>query len=313
MTPQMKTLFCGLYLLTPVLGLSVVQPDAAANEFYSMNLSLGEESNVPRGLDSVHELGSVFSQIQFAAGKLLQLGLNDSVTLSGTASYTRFEELRGFDIAEFGAGISLRHKFGFGALAPTVSLSSSYVIANSGGSARDRNSATIELSASKQFASGFAVSMGMDYLNNTTDSLPNDPAVDAFGYDPIIGAPFELFDFSATSAFLNADYTFYNAWILSAGYRRINGATVASTTTPSLAVYKISDAFYTDPAFESDSNARWFAYQLETNTDQFSTAISFPVLVDTSIDLSASWNDIRAASGRNYDNTIYAITLNHNF
>jgi hypothetical protein len=287
---------------------------ASGNEFYSLSLGLGEESNVPRGLDGFHELGSVFSEVGLTAGKLIQLGFNDSLLLSASAGYSRFGELRGFDQAEVGVGLSYRHKFGFGPTAPSVNVASSYSLARSQGAARDTNIGVIEVSLSKQFESGFSLSGGLDYQRNTSKLLPEDPLVSAFGYDPVRRAAYELFDFESASAFINGDYTFYNGWLASAGFRKINGATVASTTTPSLAVYKISDAFYTDPAFNSEMAARpWFAYQLETNASQYSAALSIPILQDTSLDVTASWIEISAPSGRDYDNTVYAVSLIHNF
>lgn len=314
MTSQYVSQLLGLLLSGLALGTACLGPSAAGNEFYTLNMSVGEESNVPRGLDGLHELGSVFSRIELSAGKLVQLGLNDSLLISASTGYTRYSELRGFDQGKHGVGINYRHKFGFGSTAPSVNLASSYSLSRSHGAARDTNVGAVELSFSKQFNSGFSMNAGVDYQRNKSDLLPEDPAVSAFGYDPVIRAPFELFDFQSTSVFISGDYTFYSGWLVSAGFRRINGATVASTTTPSLSVYKIADAFYSDPAFELNGGAtQWFAYQLETNADQYSTAISIPILQDTSIDITASWNDISAPSGLDYDNTIFAIALIHNF
>jgi hypothetical protein len=294
--------------------LLTVSPSASANEFYSLSLGLGEETNVPRGLDGFHELGSIFNSVEFSAGKLLQLGVNDSVLVSVAASHTHFSELPGFDRLEFGLGADYRHKFGFGPTAPSVNINSRYALVRSDGSARDTDLALVGLSLAKQFQSGFSLNTGLDYQRNTTDLLPEDPSVTAFGYDPVLRAPYELFDFSSVSVFVSADYTFYNAWLVSLSVRRINGATVVSTTTPSLALYKVSDGFYSDPAFSSDpGSSPWFAYQVETNTDQYSAGVSIPIFQDTSIDITGSWNDIRAPIGRHYENTLYAISLTHNF
>ena len=314
MASQKTTMSFKPFQVALALGTFSWLPNAIGNENYSLNLSLGEESNVPRGLDDFHTLGSLFSKVELSAGKLVQLGLNNSVLFSTSLGYSQFAELRGFDNAEIGVGAAFRRKFGFGANAPSLNISTSYSISRFEGAARDANSGVAELSLSRRFESGFSVNVGVDYQRNKTDLLPEDPLVTAFGYDPVIRAPFELFDFDSASVFIEGDYTFYSGWMMSAGFRRINGATVASTTAPSLATYKISDAFYSDPAFASESGGNpWFAYQLATNTDQFSTAISIPVLKDTSIDIGASWNDIRAPSGRDYDNTIIAVSLVHNF
>ncbi len=286
---------------------------AVGNEFYAVSLSVGDEANVPRGLDDFHRIDSVFSQVELSAGKLFQLGLYDTLTVSATAGQTLYNELPGFDRFELGIGANYRHRFGFGAMAPSFNIASSYRQARSDGAARDADSGSIELSLSKQYRSGIAISAGVDYQRSRTDLLPIDPSVAAFGYDPLSRPPFEILAFESASVFIGADYTLYNGWMLSAGYRRINGATVVSTTTPNLEVYKISNAFYSDPGFHDDELLNWFAYQLETNTDQYSTAISIPVLQDTSIDIGASWNDITAPLGLDYDNSIITISLTHNF
>ncbi|MFT6094878.1 MAG: hypothetical protein ACJA2Q_002785 [Pseudohongiellaceae bacterium] len=291
--------------------LSCVSP-SNANEFYLLNLSLGEESNVPRGIDDFHERESTFVRAGVTAGKRIQLGINDSLTFTGNLSYRRFDELRGFDRIELGVGAGYRYKFGFGPFAPTANASVNYNVENGAGQARDTEAAQIEFSVGKRFQSGFTLGVGIDYQRNATNDLANDPAVDALDYDPLNTLPNELFDFESISAFFAADYEFASGWRTSLNYRRINGFTVASTTQPSLKIYKISDAFYSDPAFSTSNSAMpWFGYLLETNSDQWEGALSIPLSMDTSIDFSVNWTDISAPERGNYQNTIFAITFIH--
>jgi hypothetical protein len=283
-----------------------------ANEFYLLNLSLGEESNVPRGIDDFHERESTFVRAGITAGKRIQLGINDALTFAGNLGYRRFDELRGFDRIELGVSANYRYKFGFGPFAPAANASANYNVENGAGQARDTEAAQIELSVGNRFQSGFTLEVGIDYQRNTTNDLEDDPAVEAFGYDPMNVLPNELFDFESISAFFAADYEFASGWRTSVNYRRINGFTVASTTEPSWRVYKISDAFYSDPAFStSDSKKPWFGYLLETNSDQWEGVVSIPLSIDTAIDFSVNWTDISAPERGNYQNTIFAITFTH--
>lgn len=297
-------------LLTTVLVFLISA--SSANEFYTLSLGVGEESNLPKGIDDFHERESTFLRTGLTAGKRYQLGLNDSLTFSGNLGFSRFNELRGFDRVTLGVAANYRYKFGFGAFAPAMNAGLNYSVENSEGQARDTETARFEFSVDKRFRSGFTFESGIDYQRNYTNDLDDDPSVLALGYDPNNRLPFELFDFESLSVFAGVDYEFINAWSTSLVYRRINGFTVASTTEPSLEIYKISDAFYSDPAFPSDGSTRpWFGYLLETNSDQWEGALSIPLSIDTSIDFSVNWTDIRAPNSRDYQNTTYAITFIH--
>lgn len=283
------------------------------NEFYLLNIGAGHESNLPRGIDSFHERESTFLKAAFTGGKRFQLGLNDSITVSGNLAFSRFDDLPGFDRVELGLAANYRYRFGFGPYAPAVNSSFSYRLENSQGQARDTEAVKIEFSADKRFNSGFTLSAGFDYQRNFTNDLEPDPAVLAFGYDPLIRLPFELMEFESGSVFVAADYDFINSWKINLSYRRLNGFTVASTTAPSLEIYKISDAFYSDPAFSEERGLPWFSYLLETNSHQWDGGLSIPVSQDSSIDFTLNWTDIKAPDNRDYDNTIYAITFVHAF
>lgn len=228
----------------------------SANSFYQFSLSAGNESNVPRGLDSFHERDSNFYRVDLSAGKLYQLGLNDTVTLSANVFARQLDDLKGFDNHGLGLSASFSHKLGFGAYAGRLGAVLSATGEEFGGEARDNELYGIELNYQKRLSPEWFLYMGVDYQWIRTDSLPDDPAVLAFGYDESIRLPFELFDYESVSAFAELEYGFENGVLVSGGYRRINGATVASTTQPGLDLYKISEAFYSDPAFSSP----WFAY-----------------------------------------------------
>ena len=120
----------------------------------------------------------------------------------------------------------------------------------------------------------------------------------ALGYSPDIRLPCELFDFNATSLFAGLDYFFPSNLLISLGYTRTDGATVSSTTRPSLAAYKKADAFYSDPGLPEG----WFAYQFATVNDQWSISVSYLIAKDSSLDLSWATQDFKATGDRNFDN-----------
>ena len=93
---------------------------AVANPYYQLKINMGEEANVPRGLDSMHEKDDNFVGVEFSAGKLFQLALNDTLSIGGQVFSSHFDEMDGFDTIGLGTSISYSHKFGFGAFSPRI-------------------------------------------------------------------------------------------------------------------------------------------------------------------------------------------------
>lgn len=298
--------------ILPAVGLFLLTSSSEADEFYLLNLSLGEESNVSRGIDDFHARESEFVRASISAGKRYQFGQNDSLTFSGRIGFDRFNDLRGFDRVALGAAASYRYKLGFGPFVPALNAGFNYDLENAQGQARDTESARIEFSADKRFRSGFSLEAGIDYQRNYTNDLEEDSAVTAFDLGPVDSLPFELFDFESISAFAAVEYQFINGWSTNFNFRRVNGFTVASKTRPFSKIFGISDAFYSDPAFSiPGARVSWFAYLLETNSDQWEGALSVPLFRDTSVDFSVNWTDISGPNNRNYQNTTYAVTFTH--
>jgi hypothetical protein len=81
--------------------------------------------------------------------------------------------------------------------------------------------------------------------------------------------------------------------LINAGLRCVNGFTVSSTTRPTLALYKVADALYSDPAFKEG----WVAYLLEADTNEWSLGVSIPSGIDSSINFGYSFNDISVVAG----------------
>ncbi|MCI5106097.1 MAG: hypothetical protein MRY76_05250 [Pseudomonadales bacterium] len=280
------------------------------NDFVDIALRAGHESNVPRGVDGAHELGSGFIASEVFAGRFYQLGLHNSLTVGVGLSARRYSELSGFDNIAAGLNAALSHKFGLGAYAPTLQLGLSYEQAYYRGMARDNERLAAELNYSQRLGPAWLLEIGLvGESTDNLDSLPMDPAVSAFGYDPDIALPYELYDYSAWRLYAGAEYTFENFVSLSMRYQRGNGYTIASTTEPSLKVYKVSRAFYSDPAFASD----WFAYSVESNSHTVSAVLSLPLAADTGLDFTADWVQIAAPAGKDYRNELLSVALSWRF
>lgn len=290
--------------------LLVSSNNVSANSFYQFSLSAGNENNVPRGLDSFHELDSNFVRLNLSAGKLYQLGLNSTVTFGANIFSRRLTDLSGFHSQGIGFSTNFSHKLGFGAYAGRLGAVVSATREQFRGKARDNDLYSLEFNYQKRLSPSWFVYAGIDHQWSRTDSLMTDPAVSAFGYDAVIRLPYELYDYESASVFAEIEYAFASGVLISGGYRKIDGAAVASTTQPSPQLYKVSEAFYSDPAFSHNS---WFAYQLEAKTEDWSLGASFPLGVDSSIDIGYSWHDIQAKGNRNYENSIVSITFTQGF
>ncbi len=307
--PSMQCAQRRVCILLLALAASLASSVAPANEFYQLSTNLGSESNVPRGVDSAHEISSEFLQVSATAGKFFQLGLYDSFTLSGNLDGTYYEGTDGYSNLNLGIQGEFAHKFGFGAYAPRLSA----IVAASEqvmrGEARDVRSLTSRLSLSKRFTPGLLLGFGIDYQDNNSPSLDPESFTGAPGYEPGIMQPFEVFDYHASAWFVEGEYSFENGMLLQASYRDINGGTVSSTSTPSLQLYKIARALFNDPGFDSG----WFAYLLDADTKEWSAGLSVPVDVDSSVSLRATWHDSDAFGGGNYRNNVISLGYVHNF
>ena len=300
--PKLSTALCVIVALLP--GTS-----SYANVFSQLGINAGHESNVPRGQDGPHKEESSFLTLDYSIGKLYELGLKNTLVLSGGLNATRFNELRGFDNFGISVAANYNYKRALGAYAPVVSLSTSYALEEYEGRARDNELLTVDVSYLKRLSPAWFLTLGVDFQRSSSDSLPHDPLLKTFGYDPDMTLPFELYDYDSTSVYTDLEYAFENGILFNAGYRRVNGFTVSSTTKPTLALYKVADAIYSDPAFKEG----WVAYQLEADTNEWSLGLSIPSGLDSSINLGYSFYDISAITRNSYVNRIISVSYVHNF
>ncbi|MEX0963099.1 MAG: hypothetical protein WDZ52_03520 [Pseudohongiellaceae bacterium] len=286
-----------------------LEASAQGFSFSQLSVNAGHESNVPRGRDGPHEQESSFLAAEYSIGRLYELGLKNTFVIGGAVSAARFNDLRGFDRAGLSVSANYNYKWALGAYAPVLSLSTSYALEQYEGSARDNDLLRLDIAYLRRLSPAWFVTLGIDYQNSGSDSLTYDPVIESFGYDPEMGLPSEIYDYDSNSVYGDIEYAFANGMLVNAGYRRVNGFTVSSTTQPTLALYKVSDAVYTDPAFDG----AWIAYLLEADTNEWSLGLSIPSGVDSSINFAYSFYDIKAVSGNSYLNRIFSASYVHNF
>ena len=268
--------------LTTIFGvvlLSSISTLAHANTFSQLAISAGNESNVPRGLGGAHEKESDFMALEYTLGKLFEVGVKNTFVLSAAVDASRFYDLRGFDSVGLSVAANYNYKWALGAYAPVVSVSTSYAVEEYVGRARDNDLLTVDVSYMKRLSPAWFLTLGADYQNSGADSLAFDPVIDSYGWNQSIRPPFELYDYDSTSVYADLEYGFENGMLLNAGYRRVDGFTVSSTTTPKLALYKVAGGLYSDPAFKKG----WVAYQLEADTNEWSLGLSIPSGRDSSM------------------------------
>lgn len=280
-----------------------------ANEFYQLSLGAGNEDNVPRVVRSPSAAESGVFTADFTGGKFFQLGLNHSMVLAATMSARRYTEHSGFDTIGASLSASYTYKFGFGAYAPRLGAAVTLGTEQVDGEARDRRFTTTEISIEKRLTPAWLVSAGMDYHVSRSNSQPADARLLSFGHDPADKKPNDLFSDDATNLFASVSYEFANGITLTGGYNRSEGFTVSSTQMPALKIYKASDAVYVDPSWPD----LWFAYRLQTTTDDWSLGLSVPMGPDSSINLGASWQDIDGPSDLDYRNRLLSISFVHDF
>jgi len=297
-------------LTVAALSSSLMSSTAFSNTFSQLSLSASEEGNITRSLDSAGELNSQIFRVEYTHGKLVQLNVDNSLTLSGLVSASKYDDFEGFDQLRWGGSLSYIHKSGFGPYAPKLGFDLSFSHSELEGDARDNNLVTASFSYQKRISAAWLFNGGVEHQISRADSLPADPNTLALIYDdPSQRQPGEIYDFEATTLFTTLEYAFENGVLLSADYRYTDGVIISTTKHPTLHLYKISEAVYSDSAFSEG----WYAYQIEANTSAWSLGASLPTGTDSSINISYSLYNIDGSEHSNYENDIVAVSFVHNF
>ena len=231
---------------------------------------------------------------EYSFGKLYEFGLKNTFVVSSAANASRFNELRGFDHVGFSVAPNYNYKWAFGAYAPTLSLSTSYAIEEYDGKAKDNELLTLDVSYLKRISPAWFLTLGAGFQQSGSDDLPHDPLIASFSYFPDLQPPLELYAYDSTSVYADLEYAFENGMLLNAGFRRVNGFTVSSTTSPILALYKVAESLYSGPAFKEG----WVAYHLEADTNEWTLGLSVPIGIDSSVNFGYSFFDISAVRNK---------------
>jgi len=239
----------------------------------------------------------------------MQRGLNHSRTISAQLNNKQYFDHPGFNLIGISASASYAYKFGLGAYAPRITASFALGKEELDGDARDRRLLTSTIAFEKRLSPYWFLTAGIDHEVSRGSSLPYDATLASFGYDPDNRLPYTLFDDDSSSVFASLSYDLPNGMLVNGGYSYTDGFAVASVDVPSLHVYKLSRAIYTDPGWPD----LWFAYRLPTTTDEWNLGLSIPVSQDSAIDLGASWLDIDGPDDLNYENRLFSIGFIHNF
>ena len=221
----------------------------------------------------------------------------------------RYIDCPGSDNVGFSASALWQPKFGFGPYVPRLNFTLDFNYAEFNKEARDNGLLTSGIFFSKRLNDTWRFQVGFEYQESYAKNLSDDPLVTSLGYSADIRLPYELFDLNASSLFAGLDYFFPSKLLISLGYTRTDGATVSSTTKPSLAAYKKADAFYSDPGLPEG----WFTYQFATINDEWSISVSYPIAEDSSLDLSWATQDIKATGDRDYDNERFVLSFVQRF
>ena len=299
----------GRLIATCLFALTCLHESVNANEFLQLSVGIGNEDNVPRAAHNPSAAESGLVTTSFTGGKYFQIGLNHSLTVAAQLEANRYFEHRGFDQRSASLSASYNYKYGFGAYAPRIGLSVTQGKVSLNGEARDRSFTTTEFSFEKRLSPSWVLSAGADYHVSRGESLSFDPLLLSFSYDLNNSLPYKLFNDDAVGLFAAATYEFANGIAITSDYTRTDGFTVSSTRVPSLKIYKNSKALYVDPAWPD----LWFAYRLETVTDDWSLGISVPAGLDASINLEASWQGIDGPVSLDYRNRLLSISYVYNF
>ncbi len=293
-----------------VLSGSLISSTVLSNTFSRLSLGAAEESNITRSLASSDELNSRIFNVELTHGKLFQINVDNSLTLSGLVGASKYDDFAGFDQLSWGGALSYMHKSGFGPYAAKLGFDLSFSRAELDGDARDSNSISASFSYQKRLTSAWLFNGGIEHQISQADSLRADPNTLTLIYDdPSQRQPEEIVDFNATALFTTLEYAFENGILLSGDYRYSDGVIISSTNEPTLHLYKISNAVYSDPAFSEG----WYAYQIDAKTSAWSLGASFPTGTDSSINIGYSLFDIDGSHEHDYNNDTVTVSFVHNF
>jgi len=281
-----------------IAGLSFALAAASTHADDILDVSAGAlyDSNVPRAQLERDIKSDTAFQAALAWGRFMPL--SDGLTLRATldASGEAYAHYSGLNNLALGTSLSLRQKFGLGALAPWVSGWASGARLDYEDKARDGWRYEFGIGAGKRLTDAWDIEATYRYQHRTQDH----PVAVVPG---ISGA---VFDLQAHQAGVRSEYAMTDRVSLGAGFDYRRGD-VASTTLRNFTIFTNSTAIALDPVFGPDA----VGYRIYAITQAYRIGFSYALGRSNSINTGIERWISRARGGLDYYNTLVGASYVH--
>lgn len=270
-----------------------VQQTAAASWFGKFEANLFHDDNINRADESLDDAKSdTYLELGLTGGRLIPVATAGELSFTATLRGTAHEEFTGLNMVGLILGADYRHKLGLGAYAPWVSVGASVGYEDFNDDNRDALVYGLNARIGKRF-----------------ESLPNWDFSAALAWERReAGSPDaadvtmmwsgEVFDHSAVSFALNADYVFENSLALLIGYGYRNGDIAASSIWP---MADMETPYLNDPVFDMRT------YKLDATSHSFTIGLSYPLTDSSSLNASYQHQTVDAEQDMNYDKNLWRL------
>jgi hypothetical protein len=284
-----KRTFAGLLLV-------LAAASAHADDMLDVTAGLLYDSNVPRAQLERDIKSDTAFQAALAWGRFLPLA--DGLTLRATldAGGEAYAHYSGLNNLALGSSLSLRQKFGLGALAPWVNGWASGARLDYQDKARDGWRYEFGVGAGKRLSEAWDVEVTYRYQHRTQD---NPVAV-------VPGISGAVFDLQAHQAGLRSEYAMTERISLEADFDYRRGD-VASTTQRNFTIFTNSTAIALDPVFGPGA----VGYRIYATTQAYRIGLSYALGRDNSINTGIERWISRARGGLDYYNTLVGASYVH--
>jgi hypothetical protein len=275
--------------------------DVAGETLYTDNLSRSRHDNHAREDLSVN--------LAARGGYHLQPAIYTGLTLTGTASHTRYDTYSGLDSLEATLGASVDHKFGIGDRVPVLSLATSINRSTYDVDVRDAWIHSVGVSLFKRLTETFSLTATLNHEYRDADhDKPRTPMPPAGGGAAPAAKPGNPWRFDTLSFSLQGELDLDELTWLSGGYSIHKGDVVSSS--PSFAdIVQAANAITDDPAF----GPAIIAYRIPAYTRSLSLAWNRAVLQSGTLYLGFDYQKSSNSSGINYDVSIVRAGYIHGF
>jgi len=285
-------------MMKPTFACLLLVVAAAANADDILELQAGAlyDSNVPRAQLDIDIKSDTAYQAALAWGRFLPLA--DGLTLRATldAAGEVYAHYSGLNNLTLGPAVTLRRKFGLGALAPWANVWGSAARLDYQDKARDGWRYELGAGAGKRLTDAWDVEATFRYQHRTQDH--ETPVVPG-----ISGA---VFDLQAHQTGLRSEYALTDRWSVAAAFDYRRGD-VASTTLRNFTIFVNSTAIALDPVFGPDA----VGYRIYAITQAWRLGGSYALGPANSLNIGIERWISRARGGLDYYNTLVGASYVH--